>query len=226
MGPLIERLKRYRWSHLAVVNLRLLLGFAFLPAGLKKVLHQPFTEPQNSGPFHDFLHAFYATGVFYQFVGGVQLLVAILLMSQTFAALGALMALPVISAIVVFCWSTGVVPTATVTTLMLCGTLALLIWDMDRWLSVVRPDPGPSSQTLPDNRPAARPPIDLDLWRRCGIGILVVYGLSCLAYGGVYRPKGVDLAHPASWVLLLIALSPVVTFLWEQRRRRGAASQT
>ena len=213
MRHLVQRLYAHRWSHLAVANLRILLGFAFVPAGLKKVLHQPFTDPQNTGPFHDFLDAFYATGVFYPFVGAVQLLIAVLLMTQTFATLGAWMALPVMTTITVFCWSTGVVPTAIVTTLMLLGTLALILWDIDLWLTVLWPGHVPAA-------PHAEPlPIDLSLWRACGAGILLFYGLTCLAYGGVYRPKGVDLDNPAFFALPLIALFPVVTLFVEHRRR-------
>lgn len=217
LRDLIDRFRTRRWSHLFIANLRILLGFAFLPAGLKKVLHQPFTDPQNTGTFHEFLHAFYATGAFYQFVGVVQLLLAVLLMTQTFALLGSLMTLPVIACIVVFCWSTGVVPTAVVTTLMLCATLVLIAWDVDRWLPVFLPD---FVQLV--REPAAaqsEPLIDLPLWRACGAGILVFYGLTCLLYGGVYRPKGLDLGEPAFYALPLIALFPAVTWIVEQRRR-------
>ncbi len=196
-----------------IANLRIFLGFAFVPAGLKKLLHQPFTDPSNSGTFHDFLHAFYATGVFYQFVGGVQLLIAALLMTQTFATVGALMALPVISCITVFCWSTGVVPTAIVTTWMLFGTLALIGWDIDRWLPLLRRE-----EVAPQPN-AATQPIDLALWRSCGAGILVCYGIACLVTGGIYRPRGMDLNNPLFYVLVLIALAPIVTLLLEQRRR-------
>ena len=209
--PFLADLRSRRWAHLAVANLRLLLGFAFLPAGLKKVLYQPFTDPQNTGTFHEFLHAFYATGFFYQFVGGVQLVVAVLLMTQTFAFRGALLALPVIGCIVVFCWSTGVVPTAVIATLMLLGTVTLLVWDCDRWLSI------PSSASRPSE--VATPLLDTVLWRRCGMAILVFYGLACISYGGVYRPKGVDLGNPAFYSLLLIAALPVITLVVERRRR-------
>ncbi len=167
MKHFIDSLRARRWSNLLVANLRIVLGFAFVPAGLKKVLYQPFTDLQNTGAFHDFLHMFYATGVFYQFVGGVQLLIAALLMTQTFATLGALMALPVVTCITVFCWSTGVTPTAIVATMMLSGTLALVVWDIDRWLTVLRP-----GYIAPPSDTTATPPIDLSPWRACGAGIL------------------------------------------------------
>ena len=50
-------------------------------------------------------------------------------------------------------------------------------------------------------------------------GIVGFYALACLAYGGVYRPKGVDLGHPAFYALIVIALCPVFTW-WLERRRR------
>ncbi len=220
MKNLVDSLRARRWGHLLVANLRILLGFAFLPAGLKKVLYQPFTDPQNTGIFHEFLHTFYATGVFYQFVGGVQLLVAVLLMTQTFATLGALLALPVITCITVFCWSTGVIPTAIVATMMLAGTLALVVWDVDRWLPILRP-----GYVAFASETTATPPIDLSLWRACGAGILVFYGLACIVYGGIYRPKGMDLGNPAFWVLPVIMLFPFVTFFVEQRRRARSSSE-
>ncbi len=214
MKHLIDSLRSRRWSNLIVANLRILLAFAFVPAGLKKVLDQPFTDPQNTGTFHDFLDLFHATGVFYQFVGAVQLIVAVLLATQTFATLGALMALPVITCITVFCWSTGVIPTAIVVTMMFFGTMALVLWDIDRWLAVLSP-----SHIAPPPDRVARPPIDLSLWRACGAGILAFYGFTCIIYGGVYRPKGMDLGNPAFYVLPLIALFPIVTLIVEQRRR-------
>ena len=59
MIALVERARRIRWIAVAVVLLRFLIGYAFLPAALKKVLGKPFTDPTNTGPFHDFLHGFY-----------------------------------------------------------------------------------------------------------------------------------------------------------------------
>ncbi len=216
MNHIVDTIRTHRWAHLLIANLRILLGFAFLPAGLKKVLYQPFTDPANTGAFHEFLHAFYATGFFYQFVGGVQLLIAVLLMTQTFATLGALMTLPVMTCIMVFCWSTGVIPTAIVTTLMLGGTVTLVLWDLDRWLPILRP----STSAIAGPPETETALIDSSLWRLCGTGILVVYGLTCLLYGGIYRPKGADFGEPAFYVLPLIALFPIVTLVVEQRRRK------
>lgn len=209
MSRLLKRLRAARWANLCIVLLRILIGFAFLPAALKKVLDQPFTDPASAGRFHDFLDAFHATGPFYQFVGVVQLLAALLLSTQYLALLGALLALPVLTAISVFVWSTiGVTPTAIVASLMTVGTIALLAWDFERWAGVVD---GRAREVTPS-------PIDLRPWMWCGAAIWALYIGVCVAHGGVYRPRGADLGNPAFYVLPTIALLPVVT--WYLTRRR------
>jgi hypothetical protein len=211
MESWLARLRRARWANLCVVNLRILIGFAFLPAALKKLLDQPFTDPGNSGPFHDFLHAFHATGWFYQFVGVLQLAAAALLCTQRFAMAGALVALPILTAITAFCWSTRVIPTATVATLMWLGTVGLLIWDLERWRAVIAARAAPA-------------PIELGRWQRCGVAIFVLYVGVCIARGEIYRPRGAELGDPAFYVLPAIALLPVITLALELRAgRRGRA---
>lgn len=204
----VMRLRRRRWANLCVVNLRLVIGFAFLPAGLKKVLGQPFTAAENVGRFHDFLRAFHATGFFYQFVGGVQLVAALLLLSQSFAALGAALVLPLLTAILVLCWSTGVYPTATVVSLMFLGTSALLSWELPRF-----------SAGLGEALPVERPRYRVGLWRACGLLIIVLYLAACALSGDVYRPRGAEWGRPAFYLLLAIAACPLVTLAIERECR-------
>lgn len=218
-----KRIKLSRWANLVVVNLRILLGFAFLPAGLKKVLGQRFTDLENVGPFHDFLDAFYDTGPFYSFVGVVQLVVAALLMTQTYAPLGALLALPVFTTILVFCWSTQVYPTAVMVSLMWLAVIGLLLWDIDRLRPLVAPaDARPQSPSAgaTEAPTAALAPVDLRLWRLCGVGVLGLYLATCLLAGGIYRPRGVELDNPAFYTLPSVALLPIITLVVEWRRRR------
>jgi hypothetical protein len=212
IARLVRGARRKRWLNLAVVNLRFLIGFALIPAALKKVLGQPFTDPTNTGPFHDFLHAFRATGWFYSFVGIVQLTAAMLLFSQRYATIGALVALPILTAITAFCWSTQVVPTATVATLILLGTIGLVFWDYEKWRPVISSDH--------EIVVAIEPPIDLRLWARCGLAIFVLYLGSTVAHGGVYRPRGIELENPAFYILPVVMLLPVITYVIERRRRR------
>lgn len=222
MTSLIRNLRLRRAAHLAVVNLRILLGFAFLPAGIKKVLGQPFTDPANHGSFHDFLHAFRDTGGFYRFVGMVQLVAAVLLMTQWRATLGAVVALPIITAIVALCWSTGAVPTAVVATLMWLGTVALVLWDEPAWRAVLGVGERESSgRTTPSS--SAPPLSDLRLWGRCGAAIFVTYVALTAMAGEVYRPRRVELDKPAFYLLVALPLLPLSTWLLERRRRKQLA---
>jgi hypothetical protein len=207
----LASLRRRRGLHLAVANLRILIAFAFLPAGLKKVLGQPFTDAGASGPFHDFLHAFHATGAFYGVVGAVQLAAAALLVSQRLAVLGALIALPVLVAILAFCWSTGVVPTAIVVTLMTLGTLGLVAWDGHRLRALVS-----------DRAIAAAPaaPIATGLWTACGVAVCLLYLAACAITGEVYRPRGPEPDRLGFWVLNVLPLIPLITLVLDVRRHR------
>ena len=208
LGAILSRARSARGANLCIIQLRFLLGFAFLPAGLKKILGEPFTDPHNTGPFHDFLHAFHATGGFYRFVGAVQLTIAVLLLTQRRAAAGAVLALPMTATILVFCWSTGVVPTAAVVTLMMAGVLALVVWDLDRWTRL-----GALSGAAP------RPELSR-AWELCGVAILAVYLGACLATGEVYRPRGVRPDDARFYVFPVIALLPVAAYLIDRRQRR------
>jgi uncharacterized membrane protein YphA (DoxX/SURF4 family) len=211
LAELVARARAKRWLAVCVVNLRILIGFAFIPAGLKKILGQPFTDADNTGPFHDFLHAFQATGGFYRAVGVLQVLAALLLITQRFAFAGALLVLPVLTAIVTFCWSTQVYPTATVATLMWLGTLALVAWDLHRWLPVITGRPV---------APVIDAPLDHRLWQRCGAAVLVIYLGYCLVAGEVYRPRGARPDEPGFYLFPVIALMPIVTLVIERRRLR------
>ncbi|MBA3465385.1 MAG: hypothetical protein H0T46_35970 [Deltaproteobacteria bacterium] len=213
---LVRRSRQLRWINVAVVNLRFLIGFAFIPSALKKLLDQPFTDPTNHGRFHDFLHAFHATGWFYSFVGAMQITAAALLFTQRFATIGALLALPILTAITAFCWSTQVYPTATIATMMWLGTIGLVLWDLDKWRGIfARDDRSHEIRTTPIT---AR--IDLRLWAYCGVAMFVVYLGSSLIHGGVYRPRGIELDKPAFYVLPAVMLLPIVTFIIDQRRAR------
>jgi uncharacterized membrane protein YphA (DoxX/SURF4 family) len=218
----IRSLREKRWAQLFVVNLRIFIGLAFLPAGLKKLLGQPFTDPEKTGVFHEFLHAFHAIDGFYQVVGALQLIAALLLMSQRFATLGALVALPLLLAISALCWSSAGIPTVTVVTLMTLGVLGLLLWEMDRWRALFCAE----GEAFEISSPPLPELVDRRLWGRCGVAIAAVYGVVTLSQGGVYRPRGVELDNPAFYLLPAIVLFPIVTWLIDRTRYRRRQSST
>ena len=218
----IRSLREKRWAQLFVVNLRIFIGLAFLPASLKKLLGQPFTDPDKVGLFHDFVRAFHSIDGFYQVVGALQLIAALLLMTQRYATLGAAFALPLLLAISALCWSSAGIPTVTVVTLMTLGVLGLLLWEMDRWRALF----GAEGEAFEISNPPLPELVDRKLWGRCGIAIVIVYGLVTLSQGGVYRPRGVELGNPVFYLLPTIVLFPIVTWLIDRaryRRRQSAA---
>lgn len=214
VSALVEQLRQRRTANVGVAVLRIFLAFAFIPPGLKKVVGQPFTAPTNSGPFHDFLHAFHAASGLYAFVGWCQLTVALLLLSQRFATLGAALLLPILSVIFVFCWTTGVYPTATVVTLMLCATLGLLVWDLPKWRGALAADTAPLETRL------APAPIDQRFWAMAGFLIVTPYLLVCAVTGEIYRPRGAAMARPEFLVFPLMLLMLGVALALDRRRAR------
>ena len=221
VARVVRRLRKKRWLNISVIVLRIVIGFAFLPAGLKKVLGQPFTDPANTGAFHEFLHAFHGTGFFYSFVGGVQLLAAALMMTQRYATVGTLLLTPILVAILVFCWSTMVIPTASVVTLMVLGVAFLLAWDIHKWRFVFTQAEGLADPPVAE----CDSTIDMVLWTRCGILILVLYFGNTIAIGGVYRPMGAEWSNPSFIVLQVITILPLVTFVIDYQKYRRSVTR-
>lgn len=216
----VVRRREGRAWHVFAAILRIFLGFALLPAGLKKVLGEPFTDPGNVGPFHEFLHAFHATGAFYPFIGATQVLVALLLMSQRFAFVGALVMLPIVTSILVFCWSTAVYPTATVVTLMWLGTVFLILWDIERWRPVFDAAPRTDPEGARSGpRVSAGERVCTPIWERAGLAIFVVYLALVALSGRVYRPRGLELHEPMFWALPALLLFVVAALVLDLRAR-------
>lgn len=129
-----------RFLNLLVINLRYVLGIGFLPSGMVKIFNDPFTNPENTGAFAEFLHALYATGPYYQIVGLMQVLAAVLLITQRFATLGAALFLPIIFNIAVLTLSTIGSLTPLIALLMLLGIIFLLLWDAPKWINIFAAD--------------------------------------------------------------------------------------
>lgn len=204
MGALLTTCRSHRFLHRSAAVLRIALAFAFLPAGLKKVLGQPFTDPSNTGAFHEFLHAFHATGGFYRFVGVIQLVIAALLVSQRHAWIGSLLAVPMMTAIAAFTWSTNVPFTASIATAILLAHLLLVAWAGSELRERTSKGVWPSPLTL------AWP------WQIAGALVCAGYVCICAIDGGVYRPVPTDRSPLFFAMNGLIAL-PVAAWILEGR---------
>jgi hypothetical protein len=128
--------KQKIWLQLAVIYTRYLLGGAFVFASLVKLQGERFTQVKGAGsPFHSPEHLFetlYQAGLYWQFLGLMQLLAGLLLLTQRYALLGALLFLPIIANIYVITLSYDFGYTPVITGAMLLATVGLLVWDWHR----------------------------------------------------------------------------------------------
>ncbi|MBT8253163.1 MAG: hypothetical protein HKN00_12275 [Flavobacteriaceae bacterium] len=118
--------KWFTWS------VRILLALAFLPSGLKKLLGERFTSLSLESPVGFFFEALFRTGFYWNFLGGMQLLAAALLLIPRTSFLGALLYFPIIVNIFVIVTAMEFKGTPIIAGLMLLANLYLLFWDLDR----------------------------------------------------------------------------------------------
>lgn len=116
---------------------RMLLGIAFIPPSIIKILHMPFTALPDANPVGHYFNALYQTGFYYEFLGWGQLLAAILLLFPRSAHIGALLFLPIILNITVLTTSVGFKGTPFITNAMFLAALYLVAWDYDRWKAIL-----------------------------------------------------------------------------------------
>ena len=130
-GLHVSLTRRY-WLQLFTAFIRVLLGVAFIPPSIIKILHKPFTVLPDSNPVGHYFNALYNTGFYYEFIGWGQLIAALLLLFPRTAHLGALMFLPIIANIAVLTTSVGFVGTWLITILMCLAATWLVAWEYDR----------------------------------------------------------------------------------------------
>ena len=105
-----------------------------------KVLNRPFTKEENVGIFFDYLDALFTTGYYYNMIGVLQVVAAVLLITQRYATLGSFLFLPIIFNIAVLTISTIGSLTPVIATLMLFGVSFLVLWDQYKWMNIFAPD--------------------------------------------------------------------------------------
>ena len=116
---------------------RILLALAFIPSGLKKVLGERFTILDIETPVGFFFEALYRTGWYYNFLGFMQLLVALLILIPRTTTLGILLYLPIIINIFIIVVAMHFTGTPYIVGLMLIANLYLLFWDYNKIKKIV-----------------------------------------------------------------------------------------
>lgn len=148
-------LKQKILPQLFVIYTRYLIGAAFVFASLIKLKGGRFTtlsgenEPVNSA-WHLF-ETLYQSGLYWKFIGFGQLAAGLLLMTQRYSKLGALMFLPIVSSVFVITISYDFRGTPFITGLMLLANIMLVLWDWDELKILVNRQPEIQTQKRLEN---------------------------------------------------------------------------
>lgn len=116
-----------------VILVRYLIGFAFIPSGMVKLLGLRFTSLPTSNPVGYFFDAMYKTGIYWYLLGLAQVVAAGLLMTQRFAALGSAVYFTIMVNIWAITVGVNFQGTWVITSLMLLASLFLIVWDAPKF---------------------------------------------------------------------------------------------
>ncbi len=166
-----QRLRTNRMNQWIIIHLRYLVGFAFIPSGLVKVMGHRFTVIQPDNPVGYFFEALYQSGMYWNFLGWVQVVAGILLITQRYATLGALMFFAILSNIWIITLSMSFNGTWIITSLMMFAVMILLIWDKHKLLPIINYNTPSGMDGFPD---PARP------WVNAGIIYAVCFTAICI----------------------------------------------
>lgn len=191
-----QQLRTNRINQWIIIHLRYLVGFAFIPSGLIKVMGERFTAIQTDNPVGYFFEALYQSGMYWNFLGWVQVIAGILLITQRYATLGALMFFAILTNIWMITLSLSFKGTWIITSLMMFAVLMLLIWDKHKLLPVINYDTRSVMNEFPD--PAR-------VWINAGIVYAVCFIALCLL-------GAVNESVYAKWLSGVLALMVLATF--------------
>ncbi len=155
---------------------RILLAAGFIPTGMVKLFGRRFTTLPDTTPIGAFFESMYQTGLFWHFIGAVQVVAGVLLLSPRHAHLGALLFLPVIASINVINIALGFGLTTVITAFMLLAALYLCCWDYDRFRGLFTSRAFEARQRIPT--------LELDKWEGAGF---TVFAIALLAFFGSTR---------------------------------------
>jgi len=129
----MRNIKEMFLPQIFIIYTRYFLGGAFVFASLIKIKGHRFTTDSGElEPIYSAWHFFetmYQSGLYWQFIGVCQLLAGLLIMTQRYSKLGAVINLPIILNIFIITLSYDFNYTPVITGLMLVANVVLLIWD-------------------------------------------------------------------------------------------------
>lgn len=128
-----SKIKVNKWYWLFSIFCRLSLAFAFIVAGLVKIIGERFASGLSTiHPMGAYLEALHHTGYYYTFIGIVQVIAAIMLLIPRTVTLGALLYFPIIVNIWLLSFAVRFEGSIVTSPLMVLANLYLLVWNYDK----------------------------------------------------------------------------------------------
>ena len=145
MEKFVFKLKLFRGFQILTILVRYLLGMAFVWSSILKIRGIRF-EPQSgeNTPINSISHlleAMYRSGFYWYFIGWGQFIAGLLIMSQIFSTLGAVVYFPIMLSIFILTTAFQSPGILTVTSLMLLANIYLLLWDWNRLQYIILDKP-------------------------------------------------------------------------------------
>ncbi|WP_293883575.1 hypothetical protein [Sphingobacterium sp. UBA1498] len=126
------KLQQNKFIQWTIIHIRYLVALAFVPSGFTKVVGERFTQLPTTSTIGQFFEVLYLSGIYYNFLGVMQIITAILLMTQRFALIGTFLFLAITANIWMITISMHFKGTWIITSLMMLAGLILLYWDKNR----------------------------------------------------------------------------------------------
>jgi len=127
------KIKGNRWFWLFSIFCRLSLAYAFIAAGMVKIVGERFANGLAiNHPMGAYLEALHHTGYYYTCIGIAQVLAAILLLIPRTVTIGALLYFPIIVNIWLLSYAVRFEGSIVTSPLMVLANLYLLTWNYDR----------------------------------------------------------------------------------------------
>jgi hypothetical protein len=171
---LINKLHKLFWARLFVIYLRYLTGGAILFSSIVKIRGGRFTTENGIlAPVNSASHLFetlYQSGIYWNFLGWSQLIAALLVMTQIYSTLGAVLMFPIVVNIFFITISYNFAGTPIITGLLLLANVFLLLWDYHKLLPLVKK----GSSTAKDLRTVAIKKEKNNLWFYTGLSLFLV----------------------------------------------------
>ncbi len=127
------KIKGNRWYWLFSVFCRFSLAYAFIVAGMVKIVGERFASGLSTiHPMGAYLEALHHTGYYYTFIGIAQVIAAVLLLIPRTVTLGALLYFPIILNIWILSFAVRFEGSFVTSPLMVLANVFLLVWNYDR----------------------------------------------------------------------------------------------